>query len=541
MQSTTIGIIGGGQLARMLIQAGINYPIKFHVFSDSKDFPSKGLCHDYTIGDLNDYQKIVDFGKKCDVITIEIENINTDALSYLQNTYHKKVYPPPELLSTIKDRYKQKTYLKNIDIPTLEFTSYTNRKEISMRITPPIVNKLCQSGYNGIGTRVIKDLEDWQDKLFDEPSIIERYCYFDRELAVIIARNPQNDIYIFPPVEMVFNKQNMLDYLTCPVQNLDDKILEKINTMARQLAEKTNLVGLLAIELFQKKDKIYVNEMAPRPHNSGHHTQNMFRYSQFDILIKCLLDLPLPSNHFTANCGSCINLLGADVKNIGPPIYQYIEELEKYGFVHIYGKNLTKPFRKMGHINIIANTKDELDEKIKNVKSLLPNNIIPNLNDSGNPSPIVGVIMGSKSDLPVMQGAIDILKEFDVPHEVRIISAHRTCEKMVEYSKSAQSRGLKVIIAGAGGAACLPSMVASCTNISTIGVPIKSSNSIDGWDSILSILQTPTGIPVATMALNGSKNASLMAVRILGMTYEMDNYRQKMVEAVEKMNQEIQQ
>ena len=128
----------------------------------------------------------------------------------------------------------------------------------------------------------------------------------------------------------------------------------------------------------------------------------------------------------------------------------------------------------------------------------------------------VGIIMGSKSDLPVMQDAIDILKGFDIEIEVDIVSAHRTPEKLFDYGKHAHTRGFSVIIAGAGGAAHLPGMIASLSPLPVIGVPIKSSNSIDGWDSVLSILQMPGGVPVATVALNGAKNAGILAAQIIG-------------------------
>ena len=129
---------------------------------------------------------------------------------------------------------------------------------------------------------------------------------------------------------------------------------------------------------------------------------------------------------------------------------------------------------------------------------------------------MVGIIMGSKSDLPVMQQAADFLKSLEIPYELTVVSAHRTPERMFEYANSAKDRGLKVIIAGAGGAAHLPGMVASCTTLPVIGVPILSSNSIDGWDSVLSILQMPSGIPVATVALNGAANAGILAAKIIG-------------------------
>lgn len=130
--------------------------------------------------------------------------------------------------------------------------------------------------------------------------------------------------------------------------------------------------------------------------------------------------------------------------------------------------------------------------------------------------PVVGIIMGSDSDLSVMQAAADILKTFDIPFELTVVSAHRTPLRMVSYASEAQKRGLKVIIAGAGGAAHLPGMVASLTPLPVIGVPVKSSNSIDGWDSVLSILQMPNGIPVATVALNAAKNAGILAASIIG-------------------------
>lgn len=130
--------------------------------------------------------------------------------------------------------------------------------------------------------------------------------------------------------------------------------------------------------------------------------------------------------------------------------------------------------------------------------------------------PIVGIIMGSQSDLKVMRGAAEVLEEFGIPFEVTVVSAHRTPGRMVDYASGAKQRGIKVIIAGAGGAAHLPGMIASCTALPVIGVPVKSSNSIDGWDSVLSILQMPNGVPVATVALNAAKNAGILAAQILG-------------------------
>lgn len=158
--------------------------------------------------------------------------------------------------------------------------------------------------------------------------------------------------------------------------------------------------------------------------------------------------------------------------------------------------------------------------------------------------PLVGIIMGSDSDLKVMQAAADVLKQFNIPYELDIVSAHRTPMKMTEYATTAIQRGLKVIIAGAGGAAHLPGMIASLTTIPVIGVPIKSSNSIDGWDSVLSILQMPNGVPVATVALNAAKNAGILAAEILAtcdknLSKKLIDFKNQMKEEVEKKAEKL--
>jgi 5-(carboxyamino)imidazole ribonucleotide mutase len=161
--------------------------------------------------------------------------------------------------------------------------------------------------------------------------------------------------------------------------------------------------------------------------------------------------------------------------------------------------------------------------------------------------PLVGIIMGSDSDLPVMQAAADLLKMFDIAFELTVVSAHRTPHRMIQYASTAKKRGLKVIIAGAGGAAHLPGMIASVTVLPVIGVPVKSSNSIDGWDSVLSILQMPNGVPVGTVALNASKNAGILAAEILGTSDEtiskkVADYKNSMaddvIKKVEKMKKD---
>ena len=154
-----------------------------------------------------------------------------------------------------------------------------------------------------------------------------------------------------------------------------------------------------------------------------------------------------------------------------------------------------------------------------------------------NSSPKIGIVMGSDSDFPIMKNAVEIIKNFDIEYEATIVSAHRTPERLFDYAKNAHLRGIRVIIAGAGGAAHLPGMLASLSPLPIVGVPIKSSNSIDGWDSILSILQMPAGVPVATVALNGAKNAGLLAIQIL--SNSEDELRKKIIDFKSNLNKEV--
>jgi phosphoribosylaminoimidazole carboxylase len=538
MQQKIIGIVGNGQLGRMLVQSGTNYPVNFHVYSNTEEFSSKPITASHSYGDLNDFNKLVLFGNQCDIITVEIENVNCKALAYLRDKCNKIIYPQPEHIELIKDRLFQKQFLVDIGVPTMNFVTYNDKSEIK-EINYPSVNKLRVGGYDGYGTQILKSDRDY---LFPQPSIIEEYCQFDRELAVQIARNIRGEIFVFPPVEMKFTQNNMLDYLICPT-DCNQELINKIEQIAKLIVNKLDYIGILAIEMFQKGEEIFVNEMAPRPHNSGHHTQDMFTHSQFDLLVATLLDLPLPKKiRDMSPYGATVNMLGSNSQNhdlnTTLPIYSNLNKiliLEDV-FTHIYDKCSVSKSRKMGHINILADNKDELLDKINKVKQLI--SVTPSDKEHVG-KPTVGIIMGSISDMEAMQGAITIMKEFSIEYELKVISAHRTPELMLNYGKEAEGKGLLVIIAGAGGAAHLPGMIASCTNIPVIGVPIKSSNSIEGWDSILSILQMPGGVPVATVGLNNSLNAGLLAARLLKKNVQMEKYRENMKHKVANMNQEL--
>ena len=270
-----------------------------------------------------------------------------------------------------------------------------------------------------------------------------------------------------------------------------------------------------------------------RPHNSGHWTIEGSRTSQFEQHLRAVLDYPLGATEPTAPVVVMANVLGA----ASPPSMPVDERLHHVLArfpdvkVHLYGK-AERPARKVGHVTALGSRLDEVRARAVLAAQWLSTGVwadgwSPYADDARATAlrrgtgdvprcrtRVVGVIMGSDSDWPVMSAAAEALAEFDVPYEVGVYSAHRTPQRMLDYAASAADRGLRVIIAGAGGAAHLPGMVAAATPLPVIGVPVPL-RVLDGLDSLLSIVQMPAGVPVATVAVGGARNAGLLAVRIL--------------------------
>ena len=247
--------------------------------------------------------------------------------------------------------------------------------------------------------------------------------------------------------------------------------------------------------------------MAPRPHNSGHLTIEACATSQFEQHLRCVANLPLGDTSLIVGAAAMVNILGAETEQA--TFASLVPAFSVPGAsVHWYGKSC-RPGRKLGHITVTAESMPELRKRLVLVGEPLDEKDSADIDP-----PLVGVIMGSDSDLPTMVECAAVLSSFSVPFEVTVVSAHRTPDRMYSYAKEAKSRGIKVIVAGAGGAAHLPGMVAVLTPLPVIGVPIKSS-ALSGKDSLLSIVQMPGGVPVATVAIGNAKNAGLLAVRML--------------------------
>lgn len=285
-------------------------------------------------------------------------------------------------------------------------------------------------------------------------------------------------------------------------------------------------------------DKILFNELAPRPHNSGHYTIEACALDQFEAHLRAVLGMPVHEStlNLKVNRACMVNVLGVDTDmKLSTAVLRRALVTPRCG-IHWYGKANSRKGRKLAHFTIVADNDAELhhilssvcgiesnqsavtvekipDEHLVDVDAVLPT-VRKQFESSSGAAPEVAVIMGSDSDLECMVDAVKVLEKFGISHEVTIVSAHRTPTHMYTFAQTAVDRGLKVIIAGAGGAAHLPGMVAALTPLPVIGVPVQSA-SLNGNDSLLSIVQMPRGVPVATVAIGNSTNAGLLATRII--------------------------
>ena len=370
-----LGILGGGQLGKMLSLAAHNWDIKTYILDQSKDYPAALVCHHFTEGDFNNYDDVYRFGKEMDMITIEIEHVNTDALKRLVEE-GKTVHPNPFQLEIIKDKLLQKQFFEKHHLATSHFVAFDNKAEIltalknnSLRV--PFVQKKRTAGYDGHGVAIIKTKDDF-DKILDGPSIIENLVDIKKEIAVIVARNQAKEIKVFPPVEMEFHPHaNLVEYVICPA-DLNTAIKNKAIALATQTMEAFELCGLLAVELFlTNDDKFLVNEVAPRPHNSGHHTIESMATSQFQQHLRAIMNWPLGSTKMLSPA-IMINLLG-EADFTGKAVYHGLGKCMAVegAKLHLYNKTITKPFRKMGHVTILDSNMEMAKEKAIFVKGNL--------------------------------------------------------------------------------------------------------------------------------------------------------------------------
>lgn len=513
-----MGVLGGGQLGRMLCQAASQLAIKVTVLDPMENCPASSLSHYHMVGSYDDSATVQEFAKRCGVLTVEIEHVDVVTLEKLEQQ-GVDCQPKASTIRIIQDKFLQKVHFSGHGIPLPDFMQiddFESAKRAGELFGYPLMIKSRRLAYDGRGNAVAKSEEEISSAVnvlggYDRALYVEKWAPFVKELAVIVARGRDNSILCYPVVETI-HRENICHIVKAPA-NVPWKIRKLATDVAYKAVSSLEGAGIFAVELFLTGDgQILLNEVAPRPHNSGHHTIESCFTSQFEQHLRAVVGLPLGDPSMKTPAAIMYNILGEDEGEQGFLLaHQLIgRALGISGAsVHWYDKPEMRKQRKMGHITIVGPSMGIAETELK---SMLNEEI-----SDGQTAviPRVGIIMGSDSDLPVMKDAAKILNMFGVSHEVRIVSAHRTPETMFSYALSARERGIQIIIAGAGGAAHLPGMVAALTPLPVIGVPVRAS-SLDGLDSLLSIVQMPRGVPVATVAINNATNAGLLAVRMLG-------------------------
>ncbi|KAH0536920.1 hypothetical protein FGG08_006258 [Glutinoglossum americanum] len=569
MDNRTIGILGGGQLGRMLTEAAHRMNLKIAIL-DSEDAPAKQINarNPHVCGSFTDPSAVRELARQCDILTVEIEHVNTEVLEEIAElgvevtqdgrvTRRKvKVQPNWRTIRIIQDKYLQKQHLHSLGVSTAESVALSSNSaeavaDAGRTLGYPLMLKSRIQAYDGRGNFPVRspsDIPTALQALGERPLYAEKWIEFAREVAVMVVKTEngssggdddawKRNTLAYPVVETI-HEDSICKLVYAPSLHtppVSAQYTRDAEAMARRAVAGFWGMGIFGVEMFlTDKSELLINEIAPRPHNSGHYTIEACQVSQYDAHLRAILELPFPSG--SSDGGSAVlqsawspairlksniaavmlNILGGSRPDSHIPICR--KALETQGAtLHLYGKDKSRPGRKMGHITVIAETPHGAQKLVEplihmadHVKSecrrqppeaeapsqrpVEPATVFPSYEAS-----LVAITMGSDSDLPVLKPGISLLRDLDIPCYITITSAHRTPNRMFTFAQEAASRGIRVIIAAAGGAAHLPGMIAACTPLPVIGVP--------------------RGVPVATVAINNSTNAALLAARILG-TYD---------------------
>ncbi|KAK3987061.1 ATP-grasp domain-containing protein [Cladorrhinum sp. PSN332] len=583
--NTVIGLLGGGQLGRMLCEAANPLGIDIAIL-DEENAPAKQAhnTNRHVTGSFKDAARIKELAALSDYISVEIEHVDTEVLQEIEKNgveveteegtviHRPPIHPSWRTIRLIQDKYLQKEHFSSSGkgIPIAEQVAIDSGdatldslKKAGEKFGFPFMLKARKGSYDGRGNFKVNsedDLEEAIKALGTLPLYAEKWAPFVKELSVMVIRTEKDDgtlraCVAYPAVETI-HEDSICTKVFMPPRDVSEDIAEKARKLATEVISTVWGRGVFAVEMFVLEDgSLMVNEVAPRPHNSGHHTIEAVPYmSQFKAQLHAVLDLPVPEK-LSPRVKSAImlNILGG----AKPDSHHELSSLARGTFsddmdvyLHLYGK-ASKPGRKIGHITITgfcsieeleakAKTFIDIVDKIREDRLAATNETLrptqePSsaaLNGSKTPepllkatytdtlktttkaeeqveedkvedkaqleaappadttNPLVLVTMGSDSDLPVLKAGLDILREFNVPYALDITSAHRTPKYMMRVADEAAGKGIKVIIAAAGGAAHLPGMISSETPLPVIGVPVRATH-LDGMDSLLSIVQMP--------------------------------------------------
>eukprot|EP00934_Nitzschia_sp_Nitz4_P003403 Nitzschia sp. Nitz4//scaffold15_size197535//31319//33079//NITZ4_001558-RA/size197535-processed-gene-0.57-mRNA-1//-1//CDS//3329537655//3393//frame0 len=552
-KSIRVACVGGGQLGRMMALEAprLGIDMKFLDPAGANCPAAQVVASDRILqGSLKDSEKLKELAVDADVLTVEIEHVGVETLEALESE-GVNVQPSSQVLKTIRDKHVQKVHFQSHQIPLPPFRATPTKEDIQLAVKElglPLMLKSRTGGYDGKGNAVLKEGSDEAIAaalsslgVKDESHLdvyAEGWIDFSMEVAVMVVRSP-SDTRSYPAVSAI-QQNSVCRVVLAPARGLSSHVRDTCEEVARKAVESlgAGATGVFGVELFVTKDEtVLLNEMAPRPHNTGHYTQNACMISQFENHLRGVCGMPLGPTHMMVESAAMVNILGAP-SGTAVDTMKALNAAQSMpcAAVHWYGKAECRAGRKMAHINLTGDSDAALDSHMAELLALegIPVSLLPGGKLSS--TPLVGVIMGSQSDLPTMNAAIDMLKKFGVPYEVDIVSAHRTPDKLVAYSRGAADRGIRVIIAGAGGAAHLPGMVAAMTPLPVVGVPVKTST-LSGVDSLYSIVQMPRGVPVATVAIGNAMNAGLLAVRILSTS--RPDLRAKMMEYQDEMTDTV--
>jgi 5-(carboxyamino)imidazole ribonucleotide synthase len=340
-----LGIIGGGQLGSMLCQAAKNLDIKTTILTDDKQAPAQNFCDEFIYSEYSNTENIEKFAHSCDFITFEFENIPFEILEKISSI--QQVRPDPRINKVVQNRFTEKNFLKTLDIATTSYAFIKSKNDVEKNkdLLPGIL-KTCTLGYDGKGQFVIQTMQDVkEDWCFAADYILEKFINLKQEISIVITRYQNGDLSIFEPIENV-HKEQILNTSTIPA-NISEELFNKAQNIAKTIAEKLKYVGTMCVEFFIDKDNnLYVNEIAPRVHNSGHLTINAFNVSQFENHIRAVCNLEKIELKKKSNA-QMMNIIGDEINDYRGKSFNPNE------YFFDYLKKEVKDKRKMGHITIL--------------------------------------------------------------------------------------------------------------------------------------------------------------------------------------------
>lgn len=550
MDKKVVGLLGGGQLGRMFVEAANRLNIQVNILDAAKSPAKQISSHEgHFEGSFKDPEAIEKLSKTCDVVTVEIEHVDTQILEKISSQV--AVEPSWKTIRMIQDKYAQKEHLQEYNVATaqsipLAGATTEDLEKVGEHIGFPFMLKSRTEAYDGRGNFPVKSSADFDaalKALGSRPLYAEKWANFKAELAVMVVKT-KDGVLAYPTVETV-HEDSICKLVYAPARNVSKNVLEQAQELAKKAVACFWGKGVFGVEMFLLDyDSLLINEIAPRPHNSGHYTIEACPISQYDAHLRSILDIPIQQSELRIREPSImLNILGASTPESAVQIAERSIAAGVGASIHLYGKGDSRANRKMGHMTLTAPTMREAEKAMQPLLDITDDvrgrksKPLSDSKPAGQAKDaVVGVIMGSHSDMPVLQAGINILKTLNIPFETHITSAHRTPDWMSEYVHGAMPRGIQVLIAAAGGAAHLPGMAASHTAIPVIGVPVKPTIG-DGTDSVLSILNMPRGVPVATVGVNNSTNAALLAARIVGL--KEGQIQKALIEYADKSTAEV--